>query len=69
MARNTAKKDTVVDHGIVGSQLVRLSDSSVRAQLEVTKRRIKSDPDFARNLLRDAGIVTAKGNLTKKSGG
>lgn len=69
MARIPAKKDTVVAHGIGGKPIIRLSDSSIRAQLEVTKKRIRKDPDFARDLLRDAGIVTAKGNLTKKSGG
>ena len=33
------------------------------------KARLQKDPTFARSLLREAGIVTPKGRLSKKSGG
>lgn len=56
-------------HGWVASGMVHLSDPQMKPAMEQLKQRIASDPDFARSLLRSAGIVTAKGKLAKRFGG
>ena len=50
-------------------EVVRLSDPVMKKDMGELKRRIAVDPGFGRKLLRQAGIVTAKGNLTKRFGG
>jgi len=47
----------------------RLSDPSNKAKIDTIRARLQDSPNFARKLLREAGIVTPTGKLSKKSGG
>jgi hypothetical protein len=62
-------KDGLVTHSIQGNPAIRLSDPSMKAKIGTMKARLQRDPTFARGLLREAGIVTPSGKLSKKSGG
>lgn len=53
----------------VDTRMVRLSDPEMKPAMDRLKARIASDPAFAQSLLHSAGIVTAKGKLTKRFGG
>jgi hypothetical protein len=48
---------------------LRLSDPEMKASMDAIRNRIKTDPLFGRQLLRQSGIVDAKGKLTKSFGG
>ena len=48
---------------------LRLSDPEMKPAMAEMRRRIKSDPAFRRHLLKQAGIVDAKGKLAKSFGG
>ena len=48
---------------------VRLSDPEAQASMAAIRQRIKEDPAFGRELLRKAGIINAKGKVTKAFGG
>jgi hypothetical protein len=50
-------------------RLVRLNDSEVAASVNSMSKRLSADKNFAEHMLRTAGIITAKGNLTKRFGG
>lgn len=52
-----------------GAHLVYLSDPELKPAMDRLKQRIATDPAFAHSLLNNAGIVTAKGKLTKRCGG
>ena len=67
--KNRITKDDVVTHSIQGKPAMRLSDPSMKTKIDTMKARLQRDPNFARGLLREAGIVTATGKLSKKSGG
>jgi len=49
--------------------VVRLSDPAMKKGMGELRQRIAADPEVGKKLLRKAGIVTAKGNLTKRYGG
>ena len=51
------------------ARVVRLSDPDMASKMAELKQRIESEPGFGRSLLQQAGIVTAKGKLTKIYGG
>lgn len=53
----------------VGTRVIHLSDPEMQDVMADIKRRIKEEPGFGRALLRSAGIVNAKGKLTKLYGG
>ena len=48
---------------------LRLSDPEMKPTMDALRQRIKADPAFGRDLMRQAGIITAKGKLTKAFGG
>ena len=48
---------------------LRLSDPEMKSTMDALRKRIKADPEFGRTLMRQAGIITAKGKLTKAFGG
>lgn len=48
---------------------VHLSDPSMQPFMDELRRRIKEEPGFGRALMHDAGILTARGKLTKAFGG
>jgi hypothetical protein len=48
---------------------MRLSDPEMSQNMDALRERLKSDPAFAQDLLRKAGIVDAQGKLTKNFGG
>jgi hypothetical protein len=68
MKNRTSRKDAVT-HSIVDRPTVRLSDPSMKSRIDTMITRLQQDPTVARSLLREAGIVTPKGKLSKKSGG
>jgi hypothetical protein len=68
MKNRTLKKDAV-RHSIQDKPPTRLSDPSMKTKIDTMRARLQNDPPFARRLLRDAGIVTPTGKLSKKSGG
>lgn len=68
MTTKTSRKDAVT-HRIPDRPTTRLSDPSMKERIDTMKARLQKDPTFARSLLREAGIVTPKGRLSKKSGG
>lgn len=41
----------------------------MKPTMDALRKRIKADPEFGRELMRQAGIITAKGKLTKAFGG
>jgi hypothetical protein len=47
----------------------RLSDPEFATQAANLKMRLNNDPEFARKMLRQAGIVNSKGRLAKSFGG
>lgn len=69
MASKAAKRDLFVSHSVADRPTTRLSDASMKDKLAGIKAKLRSDPMFARDLLRQAGIVTPKGKLSRKSGG
>jgi hypothetical protein len=69
VANKEAKKDSFVSHSLADRPTTRLSDASMREKVAGIRAKLQSDPTFARNLLREAGIVTPKGKLSRKSGG
>lgn len=48
---------------------VRLSDAMLSDDVDKLSKRIRSDPDFAMQLLREAGIATNSGKLSQRYGG
>lgn len=54
---------------MIGAPLVYLSDPELKPAMDRSKQRIATDPAFAHSRLYNAGIVTAKGKLTKRYGG
>lgn len=58
-----------VGQGGVNTPIVRLGDPQVAVEFNAIKARIDGDPTYARLLLKRAGIITTKGNLTKRFGG
>jgi hypothetical protein len=48
---------------------MRLGDPEMKPTMDALRQRIKDDPAFGRQLLRQAGIVDAKGKLAKSFGG
>lgn len=53
----------------VDTALRRLSDQEMQPAITALKQRIASDPAYAQSLLQGAGIVNAKGKLTRRFGG
>lgn len=53
----------------VAGRVVLLSDPEMRPAVDRLKAKIASDPQFALSLLQSAGIVTAKGKLSRRFGG
>jgi hypothetical protein len=47
----------------------RLSDPAVAPDVAALKQRLRDDPSFSRQLLREAGILTTRGKLAKSFGG
>lgn len=54
---------------MIGAHLVYLNVPELKPAMDRLKQRIATDPAFAHSLLKNAGIVTAKGKLTKRYGG
>ena len=52
-----------------GRRIGRLSDPCMQPALEEMRRRIRDEEGFAKLLLQEAGILDAKGKLTRKAGG
>lgn len=69
MASKAAPVLAAPSHWPVGTRVVHLSDPEMKDVLADIKRRIKEEPGFGRSLLQSAGIVNAKGKLTKLYGG
>ena len=69
MANKEAKRDSFVSHSVADRPTTRLSDASMKEKMASIRAKLQSDPTFARSLLREAGIVTPKGKLSRKSGG
>jgi hypothetical protein len=67
--KNRNSKNDAVRHSIQDKLPTRLSDPSMKKRIDTMRARLQNDPPFARRLLLDAGIVTPKGKLSKKSGG
>jgi len=63
MTKSAHRIDTSV---CASSAIVRLSDLEMRSQIGVVVSRASSDANYARDLLKKAGIVTANGDLAKK---
>jgi hypothetical protein len=53
----------------VGVEPRRLSDPDMQPKIAALKQRISKDPAYAQSLLQGAGIVNAKGKLTRRFGG
>jgi hypothetical protein len=53
----------------VPQRIVRLSDPEMKPRMDALMKRIEKDPDVGLELMRRAGILTPKGNLTKRYGG
>ena len=68
-AAKPVKSATPTASRAVGNHVVHLSDPEMKDTLAELKRRIKEEPGFKRSLLESAGIVNAKGKLTKLYGG
>jgi len=49
----------------VGTHVVHLSDPEMKQAMDEIKRRIREEPGYKISLLQSAGIVNAKGKLTK----
>lgn len=53
----------------LGTHVVHLSDPEMKGALDEIKRRIRDEPGFKQQLMQSAGILNAKGKLTKLYGG
>ena len=59
----------VTPEALARNPRMRLGDPEMRPTMEALRQRVRSDPAFARELLRKAGIVDAAGKLNKNFGG
>lgn len=50
-------------------RVLRLSDPELKPFMDDLKQRLRTDPEFARETLKNAGLLTPTGRLPKKYGG
>lgn len=53
----------------LGNRIVRLTDPEMKPAMDEMRHRIRTDPEYAKSLLRSAGLLTAKGKVPKAYGG
>lgn len=56
-------------HEPLAGRQVRLSDPEMKPYMDALNAKLKADPEFARQMLRDAGIMNRRGKLAKSFGG